>query len=338
MKLQRKRRNSVARSPITRNLAAAYVVTRRASVPRMVSSGKTLRVAHSEAFYEVMPQSAAYAYVARFINPGNNAVFPWLSDIAMCYEKYRFRKLVFKYQARTSASYSGTCGLSVDFDVLDNPPRNFLEFCNTADNASDSLWHSFELPVDLSSDREIARFTRQGTPVGTADYKTYDLGNLFIAWVGSSVVGAVVGQIVVDYVVDLYTPQVQDPVGGELYSSDAALNPNDLVGPADKQLKNGHTVSPVKVVGGMLEFIQDFQGIVTNNVTGAGITDHHLSATPSASHELFKAIDAAGTWAHSGWAVDAKVGDQIGTHVNAGSTNLGSAFRFAKAAYDSLSS
>jgi len=52
------------------------------------------------------------------VNPGNNQIFPWLSNIARNFQKFRFKKLIFHYKTITSESTANTSGLATSLGTM----------------------------------------------------------------------------------------------------------------------------------------------------------------------------------------------------------------------------
>ena len=53
------------------------------------------------------------------VNPGNVNLFPWLSTISTCYERYRFHKLRYEYVPWIGTSATGAIQCSFDYDASD---------------------------------------------------------------------------------------------------------------------------------------------------------------------------------------------------------------------------
>lgn len=153
------------------------------------------------------------------INPGQAALFPWLSTIAKQFEKYQFEKLAFVYKKEVSefatAGQTGKVMMMVDFDASDAPPatKQQMEDTDPHNDAMPSQTFSLILdPVDMVPWNLDARYVRPGGLPGAADIKTYDLGNLNVATQGI-LQNSEVGELHVVYKVRLIKPILENLVG-----------------------------------------------------------------------------------------------------------------------------
>lgn len=116
----------------------------------------------------------------RLIHPGNPALFPWLSNIAPCYEKYRVRSLVFHLITGAPTTASGLLHIAVDTDPSDDAPSDLGELMGNQMSASNGIWTGLQLST--STGLLMAglpwRFTEG--KVGNEPRTTY-LGQLFVA-------------------------------------------------------------------------------------------------------------------------------------------------------------
>jgi len=136
-------------------------------------------------------------------------VFPWASAIAGNFERFRFVKLRFHYVQNCTTSTTGQVALAVDFDSLDDntmlTKQQLYSFELTARGTS---WTSvvLEIPALRLSQSYKSHYIRQ-TPVSGGDLKTYDPAQVLVAVSGVNSVGAVIGELWVEYEVQLMTPQ-----------------------------------------------------------------------------------------------------------------------------------
>jgi hypothetical protein len=204
-----------------------------------------------------------------FINPGLATTFPWLSSIAIRYERYQFKKLRFHYEPKCSASTAGTVILAVDYDPLDEAPATKQEVLSYHGKGDSVPW----LPCNTEMGSFIGAnrgslFTRPGTLAANRDQKTYDLGQLFVCTSGHAGT-TVCGELYVDYEVELLIPQVQDSIIAGAFDSTAGLSQVALVG--TNFAGNGNLDDLISVTGtsaSILTFNQDWEGLVSINVVG----------------------------------------------------------------------
>jgi hypothetical protein len=133
-----------------------------------------------------------------FINPANSSLFPWLSGIAKKYDLYHFKRLRFTYIPSLPTSEEGNVYIGLDYNTLDPSPTSSSELCQLSHWTMNVVWKPSNLTIDVNG---IGwQYTRTG-PVANADYKTYDIGRLFLATEGISYTGTV-GYIEVEYDVE----------------------------------------------------------------------------------------------------------------------------------------
>lgn len=138
------------------------------------------------------------------INPGLSESFPWLSGHAQLYEKYHFRKLLFRYKNLKGTSSNGNVIMSFDYDALDGAPATAVEQTQSTYYIDGSVWRIFELSVPVS---HLPPLYTRASLIGSSDLKTYDIGQLFVATEGCADTSDH-GYLEVEYHCDLIDKQV----------------------------------------------------------------------------------------------------------------------------------
>jgi len=111
------------------------------------------------------------------INPGLMTTFPWLSNIAGSFDRYMFKRLVFRYKPTCPTTTTGQVVFAWDYDALDPTPRNNREMCQETFWKAISPWQSASFAIP-GVNKNL--FTRNSVIAGS-DLKTYDIGQLFIS-------------------------------------------------------------------------------------------------------------------------------------------------------------
>jgi len=183
--------------------------------------GKTCTIVEDEYVAEVISGAtgANFNSVAYSINPGQAALFPWLSKQAAQWEKYHFNQLQFYYKPEVSqyatAGQTGKVLFGVDFDASDGPPT-------TKQNIEDTDPHTDCMPYDKMALSLGARdihalyptlYVRPAGLPGASDIKTYDAGNLNVATVAISSNTAKLGELRVKYSVTFSVPVLDTSAG-----------------------------------------------------------------------------------------------------------------------------
>lgn len=303
----------------------------RQRVPTMRSNGRNMTITHTERFYGVTTTATTFEIHSFKLNPGLAAMFPWLSDVANRYEKYKFRSVVFRYVSQAAAA-AGTVSMAFDFDPNDDPPATMEEANTFHDYVTTSIWATrpVDLRIDLANgDRLPQKDTRPGMPGVDLDLNVYDVGTLHIMTQGAA--SGLVGYVEVAYTVDLFIHQVQAGVGGESVSS-SGLDATHLVGNASA---DAQAYLPVDFTStAAMTFVQPFEGIVSYRITGTGLSadfDPVISAGGTAA-PMNGIVNAAGTTVNGCFRVRAQTGMTLTPTITA-TTISAVYFDFAKGGY-----
>jgi hypothetical protein len=194
-------------------VAAAYATAQRTGQAQIFRNGvDSCRIIHRELVASIIGSAAFTVAQALALNPGLAASFPWLSNEAAGWEKYKFNSLKFEYFTRTGSNVPGSMMLAPDYDASDAAPLSEVAASAYEDCEEDAPWKDIccllkasELMGDMKE-----RFVRTGTLAANQDIKTYDCGTLFACTVDGTAVNW--GKLWVEYDVTLITPHV--PPGG----------------------------------------------------------------------------------------------------------------------------
>lgn len=197
---------SMTNAPVAKSLKFS---TR--SRPKTRSTGKGVIITHTEMINTVVsgaPTSnvTAFSALGYRINPGVASIFPWLSSVAINYEKYRFKSLTFSAIPLVATNYSGRIGVGIDYDSTDALPANRQEFYALTAQCESMPWDPIMLPVQVDNN---FRFTGTHTVL---DSKLIDLGQVIVMSDSVSNGGTISAAInlfdlVVQYEVELIEPQ-----------------------------------------------------------------------------------------------------------------------------------
>lgn len=179
---------------------------------RMRSSKSGMKIEHREYVQDISFSDAGQfsLAVALPINPGNRELFPWLSGIASRFETYRFNFLRFIYEPQCGTDNEGTVMAAVDFDAVDPPPVDKLQFMTYDGAVRSPPWFAsvYECAAyNLHKAKEYYITRSLTTPLST-DEKTYFVGNVYVATQSMSTTPITSGELYVEYSVSLMTPQL----------------------------------------------------------------------------------------------------------------------------------
>ena len=172
--------------------------------PRMSSTRGGFNVQHTELITTLTNSTGTYVVAQYPVNPGISVTFPWLSAIAIKFDKYRFKKLSFSYHTIAPTLGTGDVFLIPDYDATDLAPDTVEKAANTSGTKSGAIWKNFTLNVDCKSlhSSNPHLFVREQL-VGS-ERLSYDGMSLSIA--SDTDVGRI-GRVYVTYDVDFFKPQ-----------------------------------------------------------------------------------------------------------------------------------
>jgi hypothetical protein len=183
-------------------------------------------------------------------NPAMPITFPWLSNIAANYEKYRFKSLCFDYLTSTGTEGTGSVILVPDFNASAPPPVTKAMALTMKDSVRGSVWQDFCSDFkgkDLSALPQY--FTRSQALPANQDIKTYDTANLNLCVDGAGAESGSIGELWVEYDVELIAPAAQPQEGGALEMLQGAFFPDIVAAAAPLPTAPGATVTPGNLIG-----------------------------------------------------------------------------------------
>nr|UHS72073.1 MAG: putative coat protein [Tombusviridae sp.] len=182
---------------------AKGVKIRKQSRPMQKTTKNGVVITHSEMLSSVVTSATTLTYQCNSLiaNPGRSAMFPWLSTIAMNYDKYRFKRLHVSFVTNQATSVSGKVGLGFDYDSTDPVPQDRVEFFALTHHTEGPVWDSLTLPIPCDN---VLRFTNTHT---TTDSKLIDLGQVLFMTDQVTGTSQNIGDIIVDYEVELVAAQ-----------------------------------------------------------------------------------------------------------------------------------
>jgi hypothetical protein len=182
-----------------RKMVSAPVAVRQQSSRNNM---RTVTISENERIVDVTGSTTFAISSSIVVNPGLVVSFPWLSNVGVLYEKYRFKNLVFTYKTLKGTASTGNVLLSFDYDSLDAPPVSAVQMTQGSIFSDGAAWSTVSLTV--RNPREQPLYVRSGVIRG--DYKTYDLGVLHVAMEGC-VDTTVHGFLEVSYTIDFIGKQ-----------------------------------------------------------------------------------------------------------------------------------
>lgn len=293
-KAQGKKADKLGPRPSGSRSSVPLAMTRvmRTTVPQVSGSPYAgdgrVRIKHREYISDVSG-SVAFSASSFSINPGLSQLFPWLSVLATQFESYLFKSLKFDYETQKSASTSGSLMMAVDFDAADSAPVNKQQIMAFHNAVRSAVWEECQYSSDRSDLKKfgVQRYIRSGNLAANLDIKTYDVGNLIIATQGEADTSAI-GELYVEYDVELITPQVSADAAAALSASittTGASSANEFTGV--QTIVGG---LPVTASGKTITFNRVGQYICSLFMTGVTATNVPATLTGTATSTAIEAV------------------------------------------------
>lgn len=303
----------------SQGVMVAYAKSGNSSKPQIRNGDNSCRVVHRELITNLVAPAAnptvwGIATANEFpLQPGSNITFPWLSNMALNWERYRFNKLRFRYLPRLGTQNSGSVSLIPDYDAADAAPSNEMIASSLQNMKEDACWKEIVIDLDPKSLNALSpsKFTRFGNLASNLDIKTYDSGNLFIATSDVTTNSQALGKVWVEYDVTFMTPQL--PPSGSQTSfmvNGGTTNQANPLGTAPV-LKGGIGASVSGQTVTLTGLEPGVEYVATTHAAGTGITGvPHITALINGAQTL----------------------SAIGANVNGGATNSDSSDSFTATA------
>jgi len=151
------------------------------------------------------------------INPGLDGTFPWLANIALSFEEYKFHGLIFEFKTMsadnvlsttTTSTALGTVIMATQYNILDVPfgDKRNMENYEFACSSKPSV--SFVHPIECQSNLDANTHLYIRNTTFSGDQRLYDLGNFQIAVQGMAFTGGVIGELWATYEVEFFKPKI----------------------------------------------------------------------------------------------------------------------------------
>lgn len=287
------------RASLTSNRTLPVRTTRApVSTGQVVKSSaplQSIRFRHREFITDVVtlavPVSWEYTQSIA-INPGLESSCPWLARLGVAFEKYRFHDLRFHYVPTCPSTFSGYVLMAPDYDSKDDnsllTKGDLLAF---GDSGRASIWQSFTVHCTHKNyAHPVERYLRHNAITGAHDIKTYDVCNLEVRVGGTGQVSYSVGEIWIEYDVELITPQLNhDQVDSVNAEFTPTANDNPFQGADFQNNTLGYVVTgSTPLLKNRFE-IDRFEGgkqLINMLVTGTGLASGASCYNP----QLFNAV------------------------------------------------
>jgi hypothetical protein len=239
---------------------------------------RSVFVKEEEYIADVTLTSAGFTNLQYSANPGNAIMFPWLSTIAVNFNKYRFSKLLFRYRPIVSgyatAGQTGDIILSFNPDASDPAPVAQSQVYDLQMRDNDEPCAPFALnKLSIAEiNKQDSYYVRAGAAPANTDIKTYDVGNLNVSTTGTATSGTC-GKLFVDYEVLLHSPVLVQPTSsGAVHFSSIASTSADSFSGSVLQSGGSPAFSGITTAANVITFPAGIPGNYLMVMTVAGAT------------------------------------------------------------------
>jgi len=215
------------------------------------SGGTRTTITHRE-YVGNLSGSDQLSVVQLRVNPSDEATFPWLSNIANSFEKWKMNSMKVEYIPNCASLTQGYMFMYPDYDV--NRPGMISEkdYLNTYGAVDGSAWASHSLaivPKKFSQTKDGVYLVR--SPYKTyEDYLLYDPVNIYVGTQGTGDETSL-GRLFITYSIDLMIPDPESKIN--VQSTRQEWNNMNLIewpASSGKYLPSPQTTSTITLVAG----------------------------------------------------------------------------------------
>jgi len=141
------------------------------------------------------------------VNPGDSETFPWLSQIAPAFQKYKFHKLKFLYETSSPTIIGGVVILAPEFNVTDPLPESKQDLLEYKYATRSAPWENFHLDLRTSDVMNYKEYYVRNTSASSTDLKLSDPLYIICSVDGISDEINSVGELWVEYDIEFTIPQ-----------------------------------------------------------------------------------------------------------------------------------
>lgn len=256
------------------------------SVPKFSNiSAKSIRVSNREFILDVK-SSATIGQFDKFfvadINPTHRTLFPWLSNIARCYDEYKLHGMIFEFKTTSVDALNSTNTalgkviMATQYNPLSKDFANAqemenYEYCSVSKPSMSSI-HPIECKGSQTPLDHL--YVRHEDEVGAvSDKRFYDFGTFTLATIGMQAASVQVGELWISYDIEFFKPRLPNtPDMAAHWKSVGQTLPigGNIFGPSGASLVQQIPSTPISLNNALypvLSFPKDFYGHVQVSLT-----------------------------------------------------------------------
>lgn len=244
-----------------------------------------------------------------YLNPLNPA-FKILADEAKNFQLFRFTKANMVFESTCNSTVGGSIVLGQLTDVLDAPPTTYEDAVLLKDSIQANVWQSVSLPLSLDMD---FRYVTEAESASGAEIRQSNQALLFYGLVNTAIASGAVGNIKLDYSVEL----CKRVNGTELTSFDqfvySAPAPGALLAAMANILPSAKTSTWFKkdLINQRLIIRPKATYIVNLTITSQADEDIVSAGATVAPYDSSGSIPTLSTWAYGSWNPKTNVNQNI---------------------------
>jgi len=255
-------------------------------IPMMHTANQSIIVRHKEYLGEVRSNTAFTVLNSLPINPGMSGTFPWLSDIAVRFQEYKLRGMVFHYVPSSGTAISGTNAalgtvmMQTSYRSTDAAPTSKIEMLNEYWSSESSPAEAFCHPIECDPKENpfSTQYVRSG-PIPEGDSMLmYDVGTTHVAVSGNPATGNILGDLWVTYEVEFKKPVLVSNVAAQHLGATLVSAPTSF------------TPTPTNLFGGLSSTIGNF--VMTSDGANTITFPRGLAGTFS----MLLVVRSSGNW------------------------------------------
>lgn len=187
-------------------------------IPKFVANERTNIICHREYLGDIT-STQNFTNRSYLINPTNAQTFPWLSQLAVNYQQYRFHGIIFEFRPMitdfTASGQPGVLVFATNYNAAEPAFNSKVEMENS--EYAVSVKPTLPLIHAIECDPQETTITRLYTDTtANSDPRFTTLGKMQLATTGNSTTGVVLGELWVSYCVEFYKPKLVPEIGGVL--------------------------------------------------------------------------------------------------------------------------
>jgi hypothetical protein len=191
--------------------------------------GAAVRLRHREYIQDVV-STTAFTNTSYFINPGNPAVFPWLSQMARMYEKFKLHGCCFEYVPLSGTAQASTLGVgsvsgATDYDTYDVAFPNKRVMQQQQFSKSLTPYEHAIFPVECAyAENQFNVFTIAPGATTTAsltslgDFQKFGPGIFQLATAGQPANSVVIGELWITYDIEMLWPTGETSTNSTIFT------------------------------------------------------------------------------------------------------------------------